>query len=264
MLQDPSPKSWRHRLRFSVRGLVILVLVVGAGLGWIVHKAHVQRDSVAAIQRAGGTVFYDWQFKNGRPVGNGKLWAPTWLVERIGADYFQSVTYVSLPDSRSVGTLVHIGSLDRLEMLMLGGPGLSDEELSHLQGLTNVQALFLSGANVSDSGLQCLKGLVKLKTLSLGGTKVTDAGIAQLRGLSSLEELDVSMTMVTDASLVHLRGLRSLKELNLQMTRITDAGLIHLRGLTNLRLLMLRSAKIARNSSLGELREALPKVQIDY
>ena len=264
MRDYPSPKSWRNRLRFSVRGLVGLVLVVGAGLGWIVHKAHVQRDSVAAIQRAGGTVFYDWQFKDGRDVRNGKPWAPTWLVVRIGADYFQNVTHVSLPDSRSVGTLVHIGSLDRLERLVLGSPGLSDEELSDLKWLTNLQVLFLSGTNVSDTGLKNLKGLVKLKTLSLAGTKLTDAGIVHLRSLSNLEKLDLRMTMVTDAGLVHLRGLRNLKELNLQMTRITDAGLIHLRGLTNLRLLMLRSAKIARNSSLGELREALPKVQIDY
>jgi hypothetical protein len=115
MLQDPSPKSWWHRLRFSVRGLVILVLVVGAGLGWIVRKAHVQRDSVAAIQRAGGTALYDWQFKDGLPVQNGKPSAPTWLAERIGADYFQNVTYVSLSGSRSVGELVHVGQLDRLE-----------------------------------------------------------------------------------------------------------------------------------------------------
>ena len=48
------------------------------------------------------------------------------------------------------------------------------------------------------------------------------------------------------------------------MTGITDAGLVHLRGLTNLQRLWLRGAKIARNASLGALRDALPKVQIDY
>ena len=48
------------------------------------------------------------------------------------------------------------------------------------------------------------------------------------------------------------------------MTEITDAGLVHLRGLTNLQRLGLRSAKIVRNASLGALRDALPKIQIDY
>jgi hypothetical protein len=56
MPADPIPRPWRRFLRFSVRGLIVLVLVVGAGLGWIVHPAHVQRDAVAAITMAGGLV----------------------------------------------------------------------------------------------------------------------------------------------------------------------------------------------------------------
>jgi hypothetical protein len=47
---QPSLKAWRHWLRFRVRGLLVLLLVIGGGLGWIVHQAHVQRDAVAAIE----------------------------------------------------------------------------------------------------------------------------------------------------------------------------------------------------------------------
>ena len=36
-----------------------LVLLLGGGLGWVVHCARVQRDAVSAIRRAGGNVFYD-------------------------------------------------------------------------------------------------------------------------------------------------------------------------------------------------------------
>jgi hypothetical protein len=38
-------------LRFSVRGLIVLVIVAGAALGWIVRQAHIQGDAVAAIIR---------------------------------------------------------------------------------------------------------------------------------------------------------------------------------------------------------------------
>ena len=48
---DPVPHTWRRFLRFSVRGLLVLVLVIGAGLGWIVRQAHVQRDAVAALAK---------------------------------------------------------------------------------------------------------------------------------------------------------------------------------------------------------------------
>jgi hypothetical protein len=52
-------RSRRSFLRFSLRGLIVLVVVVGVGLGWVVRQAHVQRDAVAAIVGAGGAVRYD-------------------------------------------------------------------------------------------------------------------------------------------------------------------------------------------------------------
>jgi hypothetical protein len=32
---DPVPHPWRRYLRFSARELIVLVVVIGAGLGWI-------------------------------------------------------------------------------------------------------------------------------------------------------------------------------------------------------------------------------------
>jgi hypothetical protein len=237
---QPSPKTWRHLLRFSLRGLMIVVLVVGGGLGWIVHRAQVQHDSVAEIREAGGIVLYEWQFKNGLPTGNGTPRASSWLEKRIGVDYFQNVTYVELPSSGSDRELVAIGHLYRLETLTLDGASVSDLGLSHLTGLTG------------------------LRSLSLAHTHVTDAGMVTLQSFRSLEDLDLSMTKITDAGLIHLRGLRNLSKLSLQMTGITDAGLVQLRGLTNLQRLWLRGAKIARNASLGAMRDAVPKIRIDY
>jgi spermidine synthase len=45
---------WLRRLRFSLRGLIVLVLVIGGGMGWMVHTARdarVQRATVAAIKQ---------------------------------------------------------------------------------------------------------------------------------------------------------------------------------------------------------------------
>jgi hypothetical protein len=50
--------SRRRWLRLSVRGLIVLVLVIGTELGWVVHGARVERDAVAAIQRQSGSVHY--------------------------------------------------------------------------------------------------------------------------------------------------------------------------------------------------------------
>ena len=53
------PAKCRFRIRLSVRGLMILVLVLSAGLGWVIRPARIQRNTVTAIQRLGGNVTYD-------------------------------------------------------------------------------------------------------------------------------------------------------------------------------------------------------------
>ena len=81
-------------MRFSLRALIVLVLLIGVGLGWLVRSAHVQRDAVTAIRNAGGVVLYDWEWTNGKSIPGGKPWAPKWLVDLIGVDYFAHVTSV--------------------------------------------------------------------------------------------------------------------------------------------------------------------------
>jgi hypothetical protein len=182
---DHVPHPWRRYLRFSVRGLIVLVLVIGTGLGWVVHEAHVQRDAVAAIVKAGGSVQYDWGWSNGNGIRAAEPWAPRWIVDRIGADYFGHVTNVSFSSSptRIDAVLNPVARLTRLEVLFLNCPCVSDAALAHLNGLTN------------------------LSVLALSGTQVSGEGLAHLKGLSSLSHLDLSNTVVTDSGLVHI-GLR--------------------------------------------------------
>ena len=57
------------------------MIVVGAGMGWIVRQAHVQRDAVAAIRRAGCSVMYNWEWSDGKliPGGNRRRHAGLWI-----------------------------------------------------------------------------------------------------------------------------------------------------------------------------------------
>jgi internalin A len=98
-MPDPfSRRSWWHRprIRFSLRSLMIFVLLIGGTLGWIVYSARVQRDAVAAIEAAGGSVWYQWQWRNGKPILNGHPPWPEWIVNLVGVDYFGGVVRVSL------------------------------------------------------------------------------------------------------------------------------------------------------------------------
>jgi internalin A len=181
---DRISRPWRRYLRFSVRALIVLVLLIGAGLGWLVHQAHVQRDAVAAIREAGGAVRYDWEWSNGNSLPGGEPWAPRWLVNLIGVDYFGHVTAAvshHMSAATSDAIIVQVGRLTRVWSLNLHDSCISDSGLVHLKGLTNLHVLLLYRTQVSDAGLVHLKGLTNLSALQLDGTQVTDAGVEELK-----------------------------------------------------------------------------------
>jgi hypothetical protein len=86
MATNAVASPWRRYLRISLRGLIVLVLVLGSALGWIVNCSKGHHDAVAAIEQAGGTVKYEWQVKDRRPNSNGKPRWPRWLVDHLGPD----------------------------------------------------------------------------------------------------------------------------------------------------------------------------------
>jgi hypothetical protein len=187
---------------------MLLVLVTGGWVGWFVRGAKLQRDAVAAIERGGGYVKFNWEYKDGRAIPyeeQSPPW-PQWLVRRMGVEYFGYVTKVEnvSPGNADAG-LGSIGSLRRLEELQLGGFLVTDEGIRHLKGLTSLQILDLSSCDVHDQGLVQLKGLTGLKVLNLSRTWVSDAGLGHLKGLTNLRTLNLEETQVTDA------GVRALK-----------------------------------------------------
>jgi hypothetical protein len=196
---QPIPKSSRRWFRFSVRGLIVLVLVIGGWLGWMVRSANVQREAITMIKRAGGLVQYDWELYRGLTIPGAKPPAPDWLVKIIGIDYFGSVVAVRwhVPDvfhdpevPLSEATLASLGALTHLEFLVLMRTSLDDAGLAKLAHLRRLKWLALNKTHVTDAGLNHLKGMSDLRWLSLHSTKVTDTGKKDLlKALPGLEFL---------------------------------------------------------------------------
>jgi hypothetical protein len=254
------------RVRLSVRSLMALVLVFGAGFGWVVHRAHVQRDAVAAIERIGGRAFYDWQSRNRRPDPNGQPRAPKWLVDMVGIDFFHGVNLVNFKHADRgkwviAMKLADAGHPELLQRLPAEPPSVSDAGLSQLRRLTSLRRVILNSTDVTDAGLVHLEGLTGIEELDLSATKVTDAGLAHLNGLTGLRYLFFNDTRVTDAGLAHLSRLTGLQFLYLDGTRVTDAGLKHLGRLTGLKGLGLRGSKVT-DAGVAAIRQALPGTRL--
>jgi internalin A len=217
MTEDLSPKTWRRRLRISVRGLMVLVLITGGGLGWVIHRAKVQRDAVAAIKRVGGHIGYSWQRSKGTwvfPLPKSP-W-PDWVRGKLGPDFFDSVTYVYLQ-----------------------GEQCDDESLQATCRLPWLEELTVLNTSVTDAGAEDLRQLKNLRTLDLRLNRITSQPLQHIEDMSELRELTLSMKLfpipARDEDMAFLKRLAKLENLNLYSANLNDAWLVYLDGLANLK-----------------------------
>ena len=290
----PTPiKPRRRRLAVSVRALMLLVLAVAVGLGWKINRAIAQKRAVARIEKAGGSVFYDYTFDGTYPYKrNESPAAPAWLRARLGDEFFREVTKVSFYNPVSDDQIAPVADFDRLLAIELHGTRVTDAGLAHLAHLKNLREVQLDGTRVTDAGLARLATLTGLRRLDVQqkglsmkevqteevrkafqeldhltyhqkvgevmrrrGTAITDAVLAHLAGLTSLQELKISLPGITDDGFAHVGKLTGLRVLEIFNTDVNDAGLARLKGLTGLRTLSLWGARItdAGLAHLGRL-----------
>jgi hypothetical protein len=283
--------AWRRFLRFSVRGLIVLVLVIGAGLGWITRQAHIQRHAVLAITKAQGHAYYDIDpGVEAFPRNRLSAWRRL-ISEYIGIDFVFHVTSVDLfvtphnndaefqqaithleelaklqqlnLSGKSVtdGDLARVASLKHLEVLMLQNSGISDAGLTHVRDLTNLREIYITNAPIGDEGLNHFRTLPNLRYLTYRVTRLTDAGMERLKELGGLEVLHLGNAQVSDAGVRHLIELSNLRSLSLHGFGVTDAGLAHLKGLTKLSKLDIRGTRVT-DAGVRELKQALPSLKI--
>jgi hypothetical protein len=288
----------RSLLRFRLRTLLLAVLVISVGMGVYVNRVKRQQESIAAVKRLGGWAYYDYVISDDPYNSQGKSWAPAWLRQNLGDDYFHTVGVVNMDfdiesgrknDHLTDEALAHLSGFPRLQVLRLKGSQASDQGLAHvgklkelrrlwlfdsfdvtdvgvahLAGCRNLELLYLNHSQVGDEGLRVLSRLPRLTELLLQGNRCTDLGLAhvgQMRQLKTLWLGDAAAhnPNITDAGLIHLATLPKLEELYLDNTAITNAGLVHLQGATALKTLSLRDTLV---SDASALQKALPQCRI--
>lgn len=288
MTQDQKPK--RRWFRYSLRTLLLLVGVAGAGFGWLGYKVRQiqqQKGAIEAINKLGGRVHYDCHVdSDGNLIDFPTPVGPVWLRKLMGDESLGNVVGVNLSDAKVIGDgpsqlqglnqvkwlaldnpyvtnadLVHLRRLTKIEALSLRTSQITDAGLVHLQGFTKLERLYLNDTQVTDAGLVFLRRLNQIRELDLCNTKVSNAGLIHLQALTQLRKLFLGKTQITDVGLIHLEGLSQLEELDLNNTQVTDAGLSFLAGLNRLQWLQLGITPVT-DAGCDELQKALPNLEI--
>ena len=257
--------------------MLAAVGLLGIWLGLISNRANRQRRAVETIRQSGGELYYDYQLKDWRETECVSLYrlndeviqpdapppGPGWLRNLIGIDYLASVAIIFADkDIESVANEVE--DLPQLRVVFLRGKQVTDSTLVHLRSLSRLSVLVIGDSSVSDAGWGALEHLTHLQTLALESCQnVRGAALSHVKTLTRLTELTLFRTDVTDAGLEQLGGHSRLEVLVLdKCPRITDVGLRHLSSLTHLRHLDV-SGTGATQAGVQYLRQMIPKLLID-
>jgi hypothetical protein len=256
----------RRVFAFGLRAMMGLVLVTSIFLAWKVNRGKTQLRAIAAIEKAGANVVYDYTYSGEYPYKYGEPVTTERLRGALGEQYFREITAVVFPDRTSdvdlavlddldwlMGVeffesihvtdagLAHLGERTGLRRAMIQGTQMTDASLAVLATLPRLERLILlRNSKLTDAGLESIGKMTALRELAVIDAGITGQGVAHLKGLTRLESLSLGGTKADDAGLSQLAGLTRLKELDLSYTRLTDAGLKILASFPNLEVLNLR------------------------
>ena len=263
-LQPPPPAFKRRWYQYSLRSLMIFVMVCGVLLGWagsFFKRLHEQREAVSRIQGVHGVIDYDYQYHDNRYYRHAPPPGPKLLRMVLGDDAFARIERVSFnpfknytpPKDEDLEALEGLYGLHHL-IFLIGDNNISDEGLRHLAGLTNLRTLVLTGHKISDKGLEHLVNLTNLENLGLDFTQVTTEGIARLPAGAHLRQLWLYGPSVKNSTLTRLDALTSLDTFYLEHSGVTDAGLAPLARLSGLQVLSISDCPAITDAGLEYVR----------
>ncbi|HEY5314719.1 MAG TPA: hypothetical protein VIK18_19450 [Pirellulales bacterium] len=183
-----SVQSRRHWFRFSLRALLLAVLVASLPLGWWVRTAHRQRQAVGALRELGAWVVYDFEYDDGlhTPAAVTGDVPPQWLRRLLGPDLCGNAVqldWVPFFASDDFGSDVtpYLAMLPDMLMVQLIDSSMTDADLAELRGWSKIEYLMIESESVTDKSVDTLRGLRSLKFLSIEKTGISPAGYDRLR-----------------------------------------------------------------------------------
>jgi hypothetical protein len=268
--QEGKPKSLRRWRQFSLRAILLVILLVA--LGMLILREYLkpywrQQATMALVERLGG---------NCQTAEAGVRW-----LRVFGA--LHNVSAVNLAACDAPDAYVSdLAELPAIELLIVGGPAFGDEHARRLHRLRTLRCLILDSTSVSDDGIAALREVLDTTEVHASQRRaiaalqplgvlqrLPNAAPARLRGLvgdewfeeaTTFESRFLASPLFCDHDMDYVKGLSRLVNLHLVGARLTDAGLEKIERLGQLKLLNLcgthvTDAGLKNLKSLPQLRE---------
>jgi Leucine-rich repeat (LRR) protein len=244
----------RPSFRFSLRTMLVLMGVLGIALGYVTNlwrRVHHQRQVVAKIEAAGGTVRYNWEFamKNLDSSQEGKHWtyvvgtttSPRALGERYRTVDGETITErEAYPGPWLIRKLLGDDTFALVETVDFDFKFQPAEKLDPalLKEFPDLRVLNLTYGQVADDWLQSAAEVPKLQSLALWGYDQGTAsaeGLSQLNRAKRLRSLSFQGDWLRDDTLRGVASLIQLQSLDIGMApNVTSAWFANIESLTEL------------------------------
>jgi hypothetical protein len=261
--------EWRrrrhsHLFQFTLRELLLLVLVAAVVLSWWkVH--HNQRVRELEIVEA-NEYFMDWSEEYRGPKILEKLLGTSWL-----DDFVVQTAYSCDFDAekervdRCIPYLPKCVGLEKISIQDCYDEQqgfVTDEVVAKLALLTRLQTLEIPCSKITDAAMEPISRFPKLTVLDISHTPVTNHGVRLLESLP-LEKLNLCSTKIDDAAVESLVRMKDLLELDVSGTKLTDQAIPAFEKMTQLESLDITDTEISEQG-YEELKAKLPDCGFSY
>jgi hypothetical protein len=254
-------KSCRCKGLLSIVIWIVLLLIIGTVLWAILTQSG--QETLGQISNKG---FLNWLLGEGNTQAEQEAAAileksDVFLVKEQNG--ITSVNFINCPKPDDA-TVKQVANLFRLLAANLSNTEITDDQLAYFGNLKHLTSLVINGTPITDAGFAHLSNLPMLQSLQASHTKITDDGLDHITNLMTLNIVDLSNTNITDKGLKKLAKLKNINWLLLRGTKITDAGLAELGAIPELKHLTLTQGMNVSNEAVEKLKQALPKLVVDY
>jgi hypothetical protein len=169
---------FRFRLWFAA----VILSALGIWLAGRSHEARAQRRCVGEIQRSGGRVYYDYAACRGSIPAGASPYSRL-LVRLCGDDFLHNVIRIDLPAGADG---IDLDTLRSVEMVVLHGDGVDDDDVRAIAGLRQLRHLKIVShqrngrfrrTKISDKSLALIGQLPSLETVAVEGRGLSPEGV---------------------------------------------------------------------------------------
>ena len=268
---NPAKKKLPRRrwFQFSLRTLLLMMLVFGCGLGWFTAK---RRQAQQAWKRIADAEKQDVTlYSAGDDVYYGKISHQGTRFEQwlgISMPTPPECAKISLSRYNSKEAISQLANFPVIADIRVNAVSISDDDFELLAGEKRLTTLYIalssplnltlltgmsslvdlkivSSRCMTDDAVQSIPDLPSLTILAIRDCPITGANLSHLAtACPQLESLSLRNTKLNEHEMLELEKLSHLKQLDLMYTQLTDDGMAHLSEFQDLQELNLRSNRI--------------------